>query len=72
MPLDILAQQIVAAAAGEEWDEDELFELCRRAWPYRDLKRETIRRASADAQRGHGPATAATELICIATRSTAV
>ena len=42
-PLDILAQQIVAAcvAAGEEgWREDALFESFRRAWPYRDLKRE--------------------------------
>ncbi len=42
-PLDILAQQIVAAcvAAGEEgWPEDVLFECFRRAWPYRDLKRE--------------------------------
>jgi ATP-dependent helicase Lhr and Lhr-like helicase len=39
-PLDILAQQIVAAAAGEDWVEDSLFELCRQAWPYHDLKRE--------------------------------
>jgi ATP-dependent Lhr-like helicase len=38
-PLDILAQQIVAAVAGQEWDESELYELCRRAWPYRDLAR---------------------------------
>jgi ATP-dependent Lhr-like helicase len=41
-PLDILAQQVVAAcvAAGEQgWFEDELFELCRRAWPYRELAR---------------------------------
>ncbi|MEX2318087.1 MAG: DEAD/DEAH box helicase [Pirellulales bacterium] len=38
-PLDILAQQIVAAVACEEWGEDELFELCRQAWPYRDLPR---------------------------------
>lgn len=38
-PLDILAQQIVAAAASDEWDEDELFALCRRAWPYRNLAR---------------------------------
>ncbi len=29
-PLDILAQQIVAAVAGEDWQEDDLFELCRR------------------------------------------
>lgn len=38
-PLDILAQQIVAAAACEEWDEDALFALARRAYPYRDLTR---------------------------------
>ena len=60
-PLDILAQQIVAAcaagvaghvrpgyphngsAAGDEdaWDEDELFALVKRAYPYRSLTRET-------------------------------
>ena len=39
-PLDILAQQIVAAAAGEEWDEDRLFEHVRSAYPYRDLSRK--------------------------------
>src|SRR2546428_13661923 len=39
-PLDILAQQIVAAAAGDEWDEDRLFDLVRSAWPYRDLTRQ--------------------------------
>ncbi len=38
-PLDILAQQIVAACATEPWSEDELFERVRRAWPYRDLPR---------------------------------
>ncbi len=38
-PLDILAQQIVAAAACDEWREDELFDLVRRAWPYRELSR---------------------------------
>jgi ATP-dependent Lhr-like helicase len=41
-PLDILAQQIVAACAAEEWDEDEMFALARRAYPYRNLKRETF------------------------------
>jgi ATP-dependent Lhr-like helicase len=39
-PLDILAQQIVAACACEEWSEEDLFALVRRAAPYRDLKRE--------------------------------
>jgi ATP-dependent Lhr-like helicase len=38
-PLDILAQQIVAAVAADECDEEKLFELCRAAWPYRDLPR---------------------------------
>ena len=38
-PLDILAQQIVAAAACEEFAEDDLFALIRRAMPYRDLSR---------------------------------
>ncbi|HVW38576.1 MAG TPA: DEAD/DEAH box helicase, partial [Pirellulales bacterium] len=39
-PFDILAQQIVAAVAGEEWCEDELFDLCCGAWPYRNLGRD--------------------------------
>ena len=39
-PLDILAQQVVAACIPETWDEDRLFETFRRAWPYRALPRE--------------------------------
>ncbi|HEX6905438.1 MAG TPA: DEAD/DEAH box helicase, partial [Terriglobales bacterium] len=39
-PLDILAQQIVAACSAEEWLEDDLFGLLRRAYPYRELPRE--------------------------------
>ena len=38
-PLDILAQQIVAACATDEWQEDALFALVRKAYPYRDLSR---------------------------------
>src|SRR5437867_5043327 len=38
-PLDILAQQIVAAAASQEWTEEELYALVRRAYPYRHLPR---------------------------------
>ncbi|HUS40114.1 MAG TPA: DEAD/DEAH box helicase, partial [Pirellulales bacterium] len=41
-PLDILSQQIVAAVAAEDFGEDELFELCRRAWPYRQLPRKSF------------------------------
>ncbi|MCC7386441.1 MAG: DEAD/DEAH box helicase [Deltaproteobacteria bacterium] len=39
-PLDILAQQIVAMAASEPWEEERLFTLVRRAHPYRELERE--------------------------------
>ena len=39
-PLDVLAQQIVAEVCAREWNEDELFALARRAWPYRALQRE--------------------------------
>jgi len=38
-PLDVLAQQIVAICASEDWKEDDLFALVRRAYPYRDLSR---------------------------------
>src|SRR4029079_12684871 len=38
-PLDILAQQLVAAAATQTWQGDDLFDLCRRADPYRALTR---------------------------------
>src|SRR5262245_61397280 len=38
-PLDILAQQIVAACAAEEWSEDALFARCRGAAPYAELAR---------------------------------
>ncbi|MGQ4583645.1 Lhr family helicase [Lysobacter sp. F60174L2] len=39
-PLDVLAQQIVAEVAANEWAEDALFGLVRRAWPYAQLPRE--------------------------------
>ena len=39
-PLDILAQQIVATVACEEWQEDALFETVRGAYPYRDVSRK--------------------------------
>jgi len=41
-PLDVLAQQIVAACSAEEWSEEEMFALVRRAYPYRNLKRATF------------------------------
>ncbi|WP_246159627.1 ATP-dependent helicase [Nocardioides antri] len=38
-PLDVLAQQIVAATALDEWDVDELFDTVRRAASYSSLPR---------------------------------
>ena len=59
-PLDILAQQIVAASASQTWEEEELFALCRQAYPYRELSRkefDEVVRMLADGiatQRGRG------------------
>src|SRR6204780_3712261 len=39
-PLDILAPQMVAEAAAEQWEEGSLLELARRAAPFRDLAAE--------------------------------
>jgi ATP-dependent Lhr-like helicase len=41
-PLDVLAQQIVAACSAEEWGEDDMFALVRRAYPYRNLTRASF------------------------------
>src|SRR3989475_125885 len=38
-PLDVLAQQITAEAAAEEWDEEALLGLVRGAYPYRGLEK---------------------------------
>jgi ATP-dependent helicase Lhr and Lhr-like helicase len=43
-PLDILAQQIVAICAAEDWKEDDLFALIRGAYPYRELERDQFDR----------------------------
>jgi ATP-dependent Lhr-like helicase len=39
-PLDILAQQIVAEVAAQEWDEEALYHCFRQAYPYRRLSRD--------------------------------
>jgi ATP-dependent Lhr-like helicase len=39
-PLDILAQQIVAEVAAQDWNDEELFALYRGAWSYRTVTRE--------------------------------
>jgi ATP-dependent Lhr-like helicase len=38
-PLDVLAQQIVAEVAAQQWQDEALHAMLRRAWPYRDLDR---------------------------------
>ncbi len=43
-PLDILAQQIVAEVAADDWDENALYRCFRSAWPYRDLQRKDFDR----------------------------
>ncbi len=39
-PLDVLAQQVVAEVAAQDWNEDALFDVLRRAMPYAELTRE--------------------------------
>lgn len=41
-PLDILSQQIIATCATGDWRENDLFDLMKRAYPYKDLSRETF------------------------------
>jgi ATP-dependent Lhr-like helicase len=37
LPIDVLMQQIVAACGAESWDEAALYDIVRRAYPYRNL-----------------------------------
>ena len=46
-PLDVLAQQVVAACVPETWDEAALFAQLTRAWPYRDLSRDDFDHVAA-------------------------
>ncbi len=58
-PLDILAQQIVASCAGDEWREDDLYDLVRHASPFAELQRrhfdEVIDLLAAGISTGRGP-----------------
>ena len=57
-PLDILAQQLVAECAGDEWPLDAIFDRFRRAWPFRHLTRRdfdrTIEYLSEGIAHSHG------------------
>lgn len=44
-PFDVLMQQIVAACSAEPWEERALYDVVRRAHPYRDLSWETFDQA---------------------------
>ncbi len=39
-PLDVLAQQVVAEVAAQDWPEAALYDRLRRGWPFRSLGRE--------------------------------
>src|SRR5438067_328699 len=46
-PLDVLAQQIVAMCAADEWRESQILHLVRRAYQYRNLPEEEFERIMA-------------------------
>ena len=54
-PLDVLAQQIVAECGAREWGEDALYELARRAYPYRDLPLDRYEQVLETLARGVAP-----------------
>lgn len=41
-PNDVLMQQMVACCGAEPWEEDALYKMLRRAWPYRHLTRASF------------------------------
>ncbi len=54
-PVDVLAQQVVATCAQEEWPEDDLFDLVRRAYPYKELPRAKFDQTIATLSEGYAP-----------------
>ena len=54
-PLDILAQQVIAEVACRQWDEKQLYELCRRAWPYRRLTQDEFQTVLTMVSEGVAP-----------------
>jgi len=51
-PKDILTQQIVASAASRDWNETELFDVLRSAYPFRNLTVEAFRSVLSIAAEG--------------------
>jgi ATP-dependent Lhr-like helicase len=60
-PLDVLAQQIIASVAKDDWDVDELYRMVRRAAPFADLSRKLFE-AVLDMLAGRYPSDAFSEL----------
>ncbi len=60
-PLDVLAQQVVAATALDEWDVDEMFETVRRSAPFAALPRAAYE-ATLDLLSGRYPSEEFAEL----------
>jgi len=58
LPLDVLAQQVVAEVAAKQWSTSDLFEMMRRAAPYRELTRaqfdEVVELVSDGIETGRG------------------
>ena len=58
LPLEILAQQVIAETAAREWTTDDLYALMRKASPYNDLTRaqfdEVIALVSGGVETGRG------------------
>ena len=58
LPLDILAQQIIAETGAQEWNTDDLYATLRRAAPYHELTREqfdsVLRLVSEGIETGRG------------------
>ena len=70
-PLDVLAQQVVAEVAAQDWPEAELYDRLRRAWPFRSLAARISTRSCACWPRASPPAAAGAARSSIATRSIA-
>ena len=58
-PLDVLAQQIVAATSVREYSLQELYALARRAYPYRSLKLDHLKAVLSMLSGSDGPSVAA-------------
>ncbi len=71
-PTDVLMQQIVAACGAEPWEEDALYNILRRAYPYRNLTRKPSTTSSPSSPKASNPPAAATAPTSFATASSTI